>query len=436
MKQFFAVSSVLQLMNLCAAIDEGLVDEAEERILIVADTRVINEVGPSFADADFISPLVNRFDRRINWNEWIWPYHPNQWSPSRYDQPVVEKLAQAAWGFADCEVQLFVESLHSNPAIALATVFRRAKIFVHADGLMTYGPTRNRVAPHIAQRLTGLLYMDLIPGLDPVLLSEYEVPRISVSAEALRSQIEHVARGVELYGLAQDSESVMIVGQYLSDVHLFSLDEEIGLYQKMLAEAISRNPSKVYFKPHPAASASVNTILKHQADRSGVDFELIEAKIPVEVVASVIRPRHVTSCFSTGMVTVWRLFGATAHSVGTRSALEKFAPYENSNRVPVTVCDFLFTDGIEKAKSSFLQELVRTVSYCMRAQQYPHLRNEAITFLRIHGSSHSRYFKRRRLTKLDLPGRLPERTTAQSTVSIARRLTRRVLRSITKLGEK
>ncbi|GAA4282942.1 alpha-2,8-polysialyltransferase family protein [Brevibacterium daeguense] len=427
MKQVFVVSSHLQLMNLCAAIDEGLIVEADERILVASDNRVINEVGPSFAESDMVRPLLLNFDRMISLNEWIWPYHPNQWGPSNYDQPVISHLVEVAWGLEGHHLQLFVESLQGHPAIALAKILHRADIFVHSDGLMSYGPTRSVIAPMISQRIMGLLYMDLVPGVDPVLLSEKDVPLLKVSPAALRKQVEISAEALDDRTFAPDPDSVMIIGQYLSDVELFTMEEEIALYQRMLEEAIKLDPSKIFFKPHPAASASVNSILAHQAQLSGTEFELIEAKLPVEICASIIRPAHVISCFSTGMVTTWRLFDATASAFGTELALQKFAPYENSNRIPVTICDYLFGQDADAGTSSDdLAQLVKTVSYCMQAKVYPHLRKDAVAYLSDRGPAVSRYFKRRRLTKLRLPGQLPAPSLRQKAMRTGLRYARSI----------
>src|SRR5690348_17927762 len=49
-------------------------------------------------------------------------------------------------------------------------------ITVYADGLMSYGPTRNKLGLLVDSRIDRLLHLDLVPGLRPMLLTEFGVP--------------------------------------------------------------------------------------------------------------------------------------------------------------------------------------------------------------------------------------------------------------------
>ena len=75
----------------------------------------------------------------------------------------------------DDRVELAVESIQVNPARALAAIFSEASVDVYADGLMSYGPTREKLPLTLARRVRRLLHLDLVPGLRPLLLSEYGV---------------------------------------------------------------------------------------------------------------------------------------------------------------------------------------------------------------------------------------------------------------------
>ncbi|GAA2105303.1 polysialyltransferase family glycosyltransferase [Brevibacterium salitolerans] len=444
MKQVFAVSSWLQLASLAAAMDSGLLEEAQERVLLVSDNRVVNEVGPSFAQRPEAAPLLTRFDRVISLNEWIWPMHPAQWGPKDIERTMWSKLFTRAWELesADGRVQLFLESVQSNPGRALAAVFLEAELFVHSDGLMGYGPTRNRLSPLLWNRLRGFVYVDLVPGLRPLMLSEFErVEHLVVPPEAVRAAIGEVADSAAVQLPEEREGTALIIGQYLSDIDLLTHEQETEVYAAMVRSALDAGCTSVVFKPHPAASSSVSSVLAARAAEAGAAFELAPSSVPLELCLDRMRPAAVYSCFSTGMVTAWRLYGAKARSLGTDLALEAFAPYENSNRIPVTICRYLFDDahGAEAAHTSesthsaeaahgpeaahggaqggaygdrafSLQELTDAVGYCMQSRIYPHLRDSAQAFLTAHYSAAPEYFKRRRLTKLGLPGGLPPRT--------------------------
>lgn len=434
MKQVFAASSWLQLVNLVAAMDSGLIDDAEERVLITCDNRVVNEVGPSFAGRPEAEPLLARFDRIVDYNAWVWPLHPAQWGPSVQQQPMLSRLARAAWGLEADHTQLYLESIQSHPGAALAMLLDDAELFIHSDGLMGYGPTRTHLGLSIRQRLCGFLSMDLVPGLTPLMFSELPAVTVrTVSADALRTVIQHVARSLPSAGDAADAADTapeaapapavdapaagtgsaspgrtgLVIGQYLSDINLLELDEEIDVYSDLVQRAIADGCSTILFKAHPAASSAVGSVLAQRTREAGIAFSEVASSLPLELALESWLPDAVYSCFSTGMVTAARLHGIPATTLGTDLALDRFTPFQNSNRIPVTICHYLYGPG--NTDEYELQDLVNTVGYAMQPERCAHLRPQAESFLAQHLSRASVYFKRRRLTKLDLPGRLPVR---------------------------
>ena len=54
-----------------------------------------------------------------------------------------------------------------------------------------------------------------------------------------------------------------------------------------------------------------------------------------------LRPALVVGCFSTALLTASALYGLPVARIGTELLLERLAPYQNSNRVPVTIVDAL-----------------------------------------------------------------------------------------------
>jgi hypothetical protein len=463
MKQLFEVSSLFQLANLHAALSAGLIGPADERILLISDNRVVNDFGAPFHSSPIGRTLTPAFDRVIEFNRLIWPNHPATWRPRADDLPLLERLLRREWDLGTADLELYVESIQSPPATALAEVFGTSDVFVHADGLMSYGPTRNVLPVQLSQRLAGLIIAELVPDLDPVLLAEYRVPILRVPAARLRATFELMSRVADpaLAAFAADTTAhtehtgptAIIVGQYLADIDLLTAAEEQGLYASMLrtaveeGTAVSSDAARILFKPHPAAGATVTALLHEQATALGVQLEVLPAQVPVELCVHRLRPDLIVGCFSTALATASGLYGVRAHAVGTELALERFTPYENSNRVPVTICDFLWAQGDAQSPTSpqtaaaeapagraraaeqapGLQRLVRTVSYCMQPQILPGLREEAASLLADAYPAHARYFKRRRLTKLDLPGRLPPKPQPEASGSSAliRKLRRR-----------
>ena len=130
--------------------------------------------------------LRGRFDGVLSWNETIAPFHPGGWSPRPDDVPLWERYLRMLWGLGDDRIELVVESIQVTPALAIAQLFPDAALDVYADGLMSYGPTRNKIDPLVGERVRRLLHLDLVPGLKPLLLAEFGAPAAG-RADARRS---------------------------------------------------------------------------------------------------------------------------------------------------------------------------------------------------------------------------------------------------------
>jgi hypothetical protein len=81
-----------------------------------------------------------------------------------------------------------------------------------------------------------------------------------------------------------------------------------------------------------------------------------------------------------------------------------------------------------------VRALVVAVGYAMQPLRLVARRPEAVAFLAEHYESHARYFKRRRLTRLGLPGRMPPPPPTPNPTA-GSRLRRRLRRARTSLGQ-
>ncbi len=99
-----------------------------------------------------------------SWNETISPFHPGGWAPRLDDVPMWERHLRLLWDLGDDPVELAVESIQVNPALGVTQIFTGAPVTVYADGLMSYGPTRNKIDPLVGTRVDRLLHLDLVPG--------------------------------------------------------------------------------------------------------------------------------------------------------------------------------------------------------------------------------------------------------------------------------
>lgn len=423
--QIFFASTLYGAATLAAALDAGHFAPAHRRLLLVANNAAVPETTPSLDTMPGFARLRDRFDGVLSWNATIAPFHPGGWSPRADDVPLWERHVRLLWELGDDEVELAVESLQVDPSLAVARVFADAPVDVYADGLMSYGPTRNKLDPLVGSRVRRLLHPELLPGLEPLLLTEFGVPAEIVPAEALRAVLAELAEEAPAAATAVPEGSALLLGQYLSALEILTVDEEERLHLRMLRGAAELGHRSVVFKPHPVAPARFSRALEKEAGELGVELRVTTAPVLAEVLYERVRPSLVVGCFSTALLTASALYGLRVARAGTELLLERLSPYQNSNRIPVTIVDALLPDVGDPAEvgawsapgsgdavrvARELSGLLRAVGFCMQPQLHPELRADAEAYLSRHFHAGTRrYFRLRRLTALGLPGAVPRR---------------------------
>ncbi|MBB2910151.1 hypothetical protein FHS43_001414 [Streptosporangium becharense] len=429
MTQLFYASTLFGAMTLAAAIDEGRFGPRDgRRILIVSNNAAIPEITPSLDETPGFAALRPRFDEVRSWNEIVAPLHPSDWKARVIEVPMLGRLLRAYLSLDERPSELVVESIAVPPARTLAGLVKDCPISVYSDGLMSYGPTRDPLPAEISGRIGRLLHLDLVPGLTPLLLSEYGVPAETVPDRAFLDVLGTV--GVDAGGLPAGQP--MILGQYLSALDIVTPEEEAELHAGMLRGLAARGFGAALFKPHPAAGRRHAQQLRETAHELGVELTVVAETVPAESCFAALRPALVVGCFSTALVTARRYFDLPVATVGGELVLDRLTPYENSNRIPATITDAtlprLSADGsLEDPPPVDLAALVGAVGYCMQSQVYPRLRETAAAYVDGHGPA--RYFKRQRLAALELPG-TPAGAASAREVSPLGRLRRRLSRAL------
>ncbi|MET9735533.1 alpha-2,8-polysialyltransferase family protein [Streptomyces sp. NPDC006458] len=427
--QIFCASTLYGAATLAAAIDSDCFTEADRRVLLVCNNAATPETTPAVDEMPGFEHLRDHFDDVVSFNEAIHPYHPGAWAPRADDLPLFERYLRLLWGLGDDRVELVLESIQVNPALALAQIFTGAPVDVYADGLMSYGPTRNKIEPLVGTRVRRVLHLDLVPGLTPLLLTEFGVPAQVLPTPAFLKVMSCLAGASgELPALPDDS--ALLLGQYLSALNILSTKEEEDLHVRMMRGAVRRGHKAIVFKPHPTAPASYSRALEAEAEKLGVELTVVDTPVLAEVLFEKAQPALVVGCFSTALFTASAFYGLPVARVGTEALLDRLTPYQNSNRVPVTLADALLadleTEGGDTLPKEQLTGLLQAIGFTMQPQILPALRPAAERFLSAHlGPRTQRYFKRRRLTALGLPGGIPERLAFLPRNSTARRMVRR-----------
>ncbi|MGW3518002.1 polysialyltransferase family glycosyltransferase [Streptomyces hydrogenans] len=426
--QIFAASTLYGAVTLAAAMDSGCFDSAARRILLVTDNAPIPETTPAFVASEGFARIRDRFDEVLSWNETISPLHPGGWTPRGQDVPMLQRHLHTLWGLGDDRIELVLESIQVTPALALATLLPEAAITVYADGLMSYGPTRNKIDPLIGGRAARLLHLDLVPGLRPLLLGEFGTVPETVPVEAFTEVVEELA-GTD--APAAGEGPALLLGQYLAALNLMTAAEEEELHLDMVRGAVARGHRRLVFKPHPTAPDSWTRSLGEEADRLGAELSVETRPVLAEVLYRELRPALVVGCFSTALMTARTFYGLPVARVGTRELLQRLTPFQNSNRIPLTVVDAVVPplvpgpeDDAPVTDAARLDDLVAAVGFAMQPNIRADLREAAVRHLSGPYAERTRHhFTRRRLTVLDLPGGLPVPRHPK-----VRRLARRALR--------
>jgi Alpha-2,8-polysialyltransferase (POLYST) len=419
--QVFLASTAFGLATAVAALEDGMFRSADRRVLVLSCNTEMPEASTPVPAVGGVPELCTRFDQVYDYNEAIEPLHPAGWQPRSNELPLWERYFRLLWSLGGDDIHLVVESIQVNPAQGLCQVFGDARIDVYADGLMSYGPTRSPLPDSLGCRIGRLLHLDLVPGLKPMLLSEWSVRPEIISTESMRSVIKSMRSQAQARTTAtrRQRSAAMILGQYLAAGGLLTPHEEIELYGSMIDGCAHAGYSAVIFKPHPSAPPAQLTRLQRAAAARGVELEVPPAGELAEAAFEGGGLVAVVGCFSTGLMTASALYGLPVFRLGTELMLQRLRPYQNSNRIPVTIVDAVVPHlatlrpsasarGVESRRPiespSELNGLVGAVGYAMQPTIYPDRRADAISFLAGRPHAQSRYVRRRRLASLELPG--------------------------------
>ncbi|MGW8487369.1 polysialyltransferase family glycosyltransferase [Streptomyces sp. NPDC055886] len=430
--RIFHASSPEAVVLLAAAIDAGCFTEPDRRILLLSRTGPAPEAVADVSTSAGFERLRTRFDEVLSWNDAIAPFHPDGWSPRADDAPLWERHFRRAWGLGEEELELVVGSPHAGPARALAQVFAGTPVDVYAEGPGGYGPTGEKIPPPTGTRVRRLLHPDLVPGVRPLLLGEYGVEPRTVPAEAVIKVVAELADGEVT--LPAVEEPALLLGQDLAGAGLIPAAEEAGLRREMVRGAVALGHTRLVFAPDPYAPWESPAELLAEADRLGVELTVLDGPLPVpaDVLLHRLRPALVVGCTSAALFGAARFHGLPVTAVGTGLLLERLTPYENPQRTAATLADAVLPGpGDAEASSGVgsaaeLDGLLAAVAFAMRPKVRSDLRPAAERYLAAHLDSRTwRYFKRRRLASLALPGVVPARLAFLRSNPALRRVVRR-----------
>ncbi|MEU5647913.1 polysialyltransferase family glycosyltransferase [Streptomyces pseudogriseolus] len=416
--QIVCASGLTDVVVAAAAAEAGLLPRARRRVLLVCDDTPVPEAAPPWDEVPGFARLRARFDAVLSWNEAIRPFHPAAWTPRTEDVPLLERHFRKLWGLGDGRVELVLGAPDTAPAQSVARVFTGAPLHVYTAGPAGYGPTRGKLDPLIGTRVRQVLHLDLVPGLTPLLLGEFGAPARAIPADAFRAVAKEVAPAVT--GVPEGA--ALVVGERPSD----RAGAEDAPHAEMVRAAARRGHDRVVFAPHPASPSRHAAGLRAEAGRLGVDLTVLETPVPVEALYEASRPALVVGCASAALFTASALYGLPVARVGTERPLGRLTPYHHPRRAALVLAEAVLPGEAGGAPAAGdLDGLLSALAFTMRPQVRPALRADAERYLAA-GAWDARWFPRRRLTALGLPGGVPRRLAFLPRSRAARRVVRRV----------
>ncbi|MGV9951595.1 polysialyltransferase family glycosyltransferase [Streptomyces cellulosae] len=410
--RIYCATSPSAVVLMAAAVEAGLVPGTGRRMLLVCDDAPVPEAAPPWDEVPGFARLRARFDAVLSWNEAIRPFHPAAWTPRTEDVPLLERHLRRLWRLGDDRVELVLGAPDTLPAQALARVFTGAPLHVCTGGPADYGPTRGKLDPLIGTRVRQVMHLDLIPGLSPLLLSEFGAPARVIPVDACHAVTGEIASAVT--GILEGA--ALVVGERSSTE---------APHAEMVRTAAGRGHHRVVFAPHPASPSRHAAELRAEAERLGVDLTVLDTPVPVEALYEASRPALVVGRSSAALFTASALYGLPVARVGAERLLDGLTPYHHPQRVALVLAEAVR----DAAAADDLPGLLSALAFTMRPQVHPSLRADAERYL-MAGAWDRRWFPRGRLTALGLPGGVPRQLASLPRSRVARRAARLVRRAV------
>lgn len=435
--QIFCASTLHGAAVLAAALDAGRFPPVRRRILLVADLAAEPETGPALDELPGFGVLRDRFDEVRSWNAAITPFHPSGWSPRPGDAPLWERHLRRLWQLGDDDVELTVESVESVPATTLTCIFLGTPVHVYEDGTAGYGPTGGKLDPLLGTRVRRLLHLGLVPGVKPLLLTEFGVADEVIPDDAFRTVVRKVGAASPAPEVPHRAPALLI-GENLARLPGVGPELADDLCLRMLRGVVERGHRQVVLVPYAAASAHGSGPLRAEAERLDVELTVLEPGGPgtavpgtfpfvdtlIDTLFEQLRPALVVGCFSAALFTARQLYGLDVATTGTREVLARLTPFEHADRVPLVLAHTLLPDleaGPARAPRD-PDRLVTALGFVAQPRVHAGLRAAAASYLADGITpAEQELFPRRRLTALGLPGGLPGRLAALTRNPVLRR---------------
>lgn len=389
-----------------AAVDAGLLQRSHpvERVLLLANHAYAPEIFPA-ADHFAGAPTLLRWaDRKVSLNDLISPLHPCSFKPNTSELVVWSRVLCDQWGIDADRVELVVPDLESGFTPSLAAIFHQASITVLSSDFRAYTPPARTPPLSDLQRLQCLLYVPLLPWLQPMFAESVDIPSFQIPSQLLADLETEASRATDAFlpaGWHEQPEhaTALVVGQNFVDEGILAPADETALFNSMMEASRSAGATRVLFSQPAENSSTPQQTLQGIARRLGMTFACASEACPAELLLRALKPAWTVSCFSPVLLTAQAVPGVEVIAAGTRLIFEKLSPYHHCQRIPLSLTEAVFVDRLAPEEAS---ALIRSVAYTAYNRTMQASRPAAEHFIGKAFSERSKYFNRRRLETLGL----------------------------------
>ncbi len=398
MTRVLCVSSASGAALLAAARDAGAIG-AGRLVLLVANEAQLPEITADPRECAGFGAVAAFADSVLSWNDLIAPLHPSAWRPPQPEIPVLSRLLATRLAPADEVEELLVESITEGPGRTLAALVPDVPITLLSHSLAAYGPPVRHATSEPTERVSRLLYVDLVPTLRPLLL-----PHAGVAAEAV--PVERFRAALAPLGQEHPALDAVLLGERYAERGMLSGADEHSLRINAVQALAAAGRRRVVFAPHPSAAPQDYAQLVDAAAAAGVQLSVGPAGYPHEAWA-IGQDALVVGTSQTAL-----FLAADSATFGCRLLIDRPWAYDHPDRMPLVISDVLLpqleaTGAVTAPPDLDLQHLVDAVAFLVAPSLLASLRDRAADWAVRNGTAP--YLRRKRLESLGVavgsPGR-------------------------------
>ncbi len=283
-----------------------------------------------------------------------------------------------------------LDSASPSAAERLATAAGKARLVLLDDGGRAPSPTPSQLSRRTLERITDLVFAELVPGLVPVLLRERgdAVRRHPVPLAQLRHAAAAWADAVAAPRRIQEWRSAgertaLVLGTELPELGPHGDAEAQRLAGRLVDAALDTGLRALAFLPGPGSGRAEALRLAEAAAEAGLACAVLPASLPAAVAHLLVAPTLTLAVDEPWLLALRAHGGERVQSVATGRVLPRLASLSDPRRPRLALTDAVLRRGVplpaeqEDGAGESLQELVDAVAFAVAPPTLQDLRPSA-----------------------------------------------------------